>query len=173
MNNIEIKMRLADRGGMEVRLRELGACLEWVKHQVDTFYAVPRGWLKLREQEGDRPELIAYERPTDNAGPRASDYDLAPLHEAEHWKRFLGRFLDQEVVVRKERALWLYRHTRIHLDRVEELGDFLELETVVRDLTVAEAGVENQQVIETLGLDPKAYVAVPYRNLLRAQSTSA
>lgn len=166
MRNIEIKCVLGDRQAIEERLASLGAELVWVARQRDTFYAVPHGWLKLREHEGGQAELIAYARPTDTSEPRFSEYERGMIEDAELWKRLLGRALDVEVVVEKERTLWSYRRTRVHLDRVEDLGDYLELETVVEGVDGEQARAEGEAVIEALELDRKEFLAASYRDLL-------
>ena len=131
MKNIEIKSPLADRPGTEERLRSLGAKLEWTRRQVDTFYHSPSGWLKLREVEGSRSELISYRRSVEDSGPRESDYHLLRIDEPGELNSVLESSLGILGRVEKQRTLWVYRNTRVHLDRVEGLGDFLELETVL------------------------------------------
>ena len=169
MQNIEVKARLRDREAVEGRLQALGARREWTARQTDTFFRVPEGWLKLREAEGRAPELISYRRSTSEAGPRASQYDVRPLDDAGAWKRLLGRVLPVEGVVRKERTLWMRGHTRIHLDRVDGLGDFAELETVVEGIDPEGARAEAGGLAEALGLDPADFLSVPYLVLLRRE----
>lgn len=170
MHNLEIKVPLADRAATEVLLRALGAALEWTRSQRDTFFAVPAGWLKLREEGGSRVELIAYRRATDRAGPRRSEYQIAPAASPRDLERVLAGALGVEGVVRKERTLWRYGHTRIHLDRVEGLGEFLELETVVEGIAEEEAQGEIDRLIAALHLDRGAMIAVPYRDLQAARA---
>lgn len=167
MQNIEIKTPIASIEQIEQQLATIGAEQIWTRRQTDTFFEVTRGWLKLREADGSSPELISYRRPTDSAGPRPSTYDIAPIDDAEMWKRLLGRVLDATCVVSKIRALWIWRHTRIHLDIVDSLGTFLELETVSRDISLQEARHEADHMIEQLNLDPARFIAVPYREMLR------
>jgi len=166
MQHIEIKTPLADRAFVEETLRNLGASRQWNLRQRDTFFEVPRGWLKIREQEGRDPEMISYRRSTDDSGPRASDYDVEPLRDAGTWKRLLERVLQCRGVVEKQRTLWLLRHTRIHLDRVEGLGDFLELETLVHTITPSEAAAETDEIIDSLNLDRSGFLSVPYLELI-------
>lgn len=166
MQNIEVKVPLRDRANVEKRLEALGARRMWTLRQEDTFLAVPAGWLKLREVEGRPPEVISYKRSTDNAGPRLSEYDVIVVSDPVAWKRLLGRVLPVDAVVRKERTLWIYEHTRVHLDRVDGLGDFLELETVVQALDAGAARAESDRVIRALALNPSEFVPVPYKDLL-------
>lgn len=163
--NIEIKAPLADRAGVQSRLRDMCADEQWTRRQLDTFFSVPRGWLKLREEDG-RVELIAYTRSTDNAGPRASDYQVLPVHDAAAMSELLARVAPVDAVVEKQRTMWLWRHTRIHLDRVAGLGDFLELETVVDGIMEEAAMAECDEVIAALALDRSTFLAVPYRDLI-------
>ena len=166
MRNIEIKCVLTGRQAIEKRLEELGAELVWVARQRDTFYAVTHGWLKLREHEGGDAELIGYVRATDTSAPRPSDFERVVIEDSEQWKRLLGKVLEVDAVVQKERTLWMHRHTRVHLDRVEDLGDYLELETLVDEIDEVEARAENEALIAALELDRGAFLAVPYRDLL-------
>ena len=170
MQNIEIKTRLPDRAAVEGRLKELGSRKAWVRHQRDVFFAVPKGWLKLREAGAAGAELIAYERATDDSGPRESDYDRMPVNDPETCRQLLGRALGISGVVEKVRTLYLVDHTRVHLDAVEGLGDFLELETVVDGISREEAQAETDRVIDALGLDPQEFLSVPYRDLLAEAS---
>jgi len=165
--NIEVKCPLADREAVEDRLRALGAGWHWTDRQTDTFFAVPTGWLKLREPAGGFAELISYRRSTEDSGPRRSEYDVVPVDDPGLVKRLLSRVLPVDGVVEKTRTLWFHGHTRIHLDRVENLGEFLELETVVDDISPEEARAEADRLIEALELPREEFLAVPYRDLLR------
>jgi predicted adenylyl cyclase CyaB len=169
VRNIEIKSPLPDRATVEGRLVELDAQLIWTRDQRDTFYRVERGWLKLREADGAEPELIAYQRATDTGDPRPSDYQRLPLADARAWHALLGHVHEQEGIVAKRRTLWRWRHTRIHLDRVEDLGDFLELETVLDGIDEPAGSAESETVIDALGLDRGLFVAVPYKILLEGR----
>ena len=167
MKNIEIKSPLTDRPGTEERLRSLGAKLEWTRRQIDTFFNSHSGWLKLREVEGCPAELISYRRSVENSGPRESDYNILRIGEACELSSILESSLGILGRVEKRRALWSYRNTRVHLDRVEGLGDFLELETVLADIDSEEGTAESEEVINLLELDRESFISVPYLELLR------
>lgn len=169
MKNIEIKTRIPSPGEMEERVRALGAVHRWTRKQRDTFFDVPRGYLKLREEEGQPVELIAYHRVA-GTGPRPSDYDIAPIAHPKELGAALTRALGVRGVVEKTRSLWEWRHTRIHLDRVLGLGNFLELEAVAREIDLAEARAEAEEAIERLGLDREEFLDRPYLEL-REQAT--
>ena len=167
MKNIEIKSPLADRPDTEERLRSLGAKLEWTRRQVDTFFNSPSGWLKLREVEGCQSELISYRRSIEDSGPRESDYHILRSDEPGELLSVLKSSLGILGRVEKQRSLWIYRNTRVHLDRVEGLGDFLELETVLADIDSAEGTAESEEGIDLLRLDRKSFISVPYLELLQ------
>jgi adenylate cyclase class IV len=166
MQNVEVKAPLRDRPRLEARLVALGAERRWTRRQIDTFFAVPRGWLKLREVEGKPAEVIAYERPAGPPGGRLSNYEVILIQDPASWKRLLGRVLPAGGVVDKQRTLWTYENTRIHLDEVRGLGEFIELETLVEDIGLEAAGEESARVAAALALEPAEFIGVPYRDLL-------
>jgi homotetrameric cytidine deaminase len=127
--NVEIKARDADPAATLERALALGASDEGVLTQRDTYFAGAHGRLKLRE-EGDGAYLIAYERP-DAAQARTSAYRLAAVgDDPAAVREALDAALGTRVVVDKRRHLLLYENVRIHLDEVEGLGSFVELEGV-------------------------------------------
>ncbi len=128
--NIELKAALPDRAMAEVVCARLGAALQGDIHQVDTYFHVPKGRLKLREAEPGRDELVFYLRP-DVPGPKGCDYLLEAVNRS--MKRFLAEALGVLAVVEKTRTLYLWHNVRIHLDRVDGLGDFIEFEAVLSE----------------------------------------
>jgi predicted adenylyl cyclase CyaB len=169
MQNIEIKAPVPDRAALEHRIADLGAELRWARTQRDVFFHVPAGYLKLRRVEGEPGELIAYVRAS-GRDPRPSDYDIATVEDAATLEHVLTRSLGVRGVVEKVRTLYLWRHTRIHLDAVAGLGEFMELETVVRDIPLEEARAEAGTVIERLALDRESFLDRPYLELQEARS---
>jgi predicted adenylyl cyclase CyaB len=165
--NIEIKCRCADLRDVRRRAEALGARDAGVLAQVDTFFVAPRSRLKLRDFGDGRAELISYVR-ADRTEARASDYVVAPVADPEALARALTMALGTTGVVRKRRHLFLYKHTRIHLDDVQDLGSFVELETVLTDIGDDEGHRELQEVAAALGLHPDDHVAKPYVELLAA-----
>jgi len=169
LKNIEIKTPLTGRAQTEEKLLSIGANLEWTRKQVDTFFNAPSGWLKLREAAGCPAELISYRRSVGDSGPRESDYDILRLEEARELSSVLEHSLGILGIVEKQRALWLYRNTRVHLDRVKGLGDFLELETVLAEIDAGEGTAESEEVISLLELNKELFISVPYLELLQRQ----
>ena len=137
-------------------------------HQDDTFFDAPHGRLKLRVFGDASGELIHYQR-ADADGPKLSDYILAPAPEPESLREALTRALGLLGRVRKERLLLLVGATRIHLDRVEGLGDFLELEVTLQDgQTEAEGRTIAQGLMAALQITPSQLVSGAYLDLLRS-----
>jgi adenylate cyclase class IV len=159
----------------EVRGRVLALGLP-IDHQrqVDRYFAVPEGRLKLRaiayDTEPSRAELIAYRRPND-AGSRWSVYRITPLEPdaADDLAATLAHVLPALVEVRKRRQIAIWGSTRIHLDRVEGLGPFVELETVIAGQADATAEAEHREVIERLGLGDWPVEATSYSDMLLHQ----
>jgi homotetrameric cytidine deaminase len=130
--NVELKARDPEPERSLERARALGAEDRGELRQRDTYFAAPRGRLKLREQDPGHAELIAYER-DDEANARESRYRIAPIADPHALRDALDAALGTTVVVDKRRHLLLWEGVRIHLDRVEGLGDFVELEGVAAD----------------------------------------
>jgi len=106
--------------------------------QEDVFFNVPRGRLKLRTQN-ESAELIYYFR-ENTSGPRESNYLCLPIPDPTATRRMLALVHGERGIIRKTRWLYIAGQTRIHLDRVENLGDFLELEVVLRNGQSLEEG---------------------------------
>jgi len=128
MQNIEFKCELRDRELADAVCRRLGAVHVATLEQTDTYFRIPDGRLKRRECVGEPTEWIFYSR-DDMSRPRVSRFTLYTDEEAR--ERFGERPLPVWVVVSKTRDLWLKGAVRIHLDRVDGLGEFFELEAMV------------------------------------------
>jgi len=129
--NIEIKARLRDLADLRKRAEALSDTPVQVIPQEDTFFNTPRGRLKLRQLGPQRGQLVYYER-NDAAGPKRSDYLIAETPDPSALKAALIAALGVRGVVRKTRYLYMVGQTRLHLDEVEGLGQFMELEVVMR-----------------------------------------
>jgi len=162
-NNVEVKIRLPDLSATLAAVRALGAEDRGILRQVDTYFqAVQGARLKLREQEPGGAELIAYERP-DVKGLRTCNYRIFKVTDAAGLKDTLALGLSVLRRVVKARHLFMLGRTRIHLDQVEGLGDFLELEVVMRDGEPPRAGEQEAGVIlEKLGLADAPKIAGSY-----------
>jgi homotetrameric cytidine deaminase len=127
--NVELKALDPDPARSLAVCRELGAEDRGVLRQRDTYFRTRRGRLKLREEEPGGATLIQYDRP-DAAQARESRYRLSPVPDPEELRASLDAALGTLVVVDKQRHLLLWDGVRIHLDTVDGLGSFVELEGV-------------------------------------------
>jgi homotetrameric cytidine deaminase len=164
--NVELKARDPRPERSLERARALGAEDRGELRQRDTYFRAPRGRLKLREQEPGQAELIAYER-ADAAEARESRYRTAPVADAAALREALDAALGTTVVVDKRRHLLLYEGVRIHLDRVEGLGDFVELEGVADETSDLTGEGELVERLKTeLAIADDAIEATGYADLL-------
>ncbi|MBS1251627.1 MAG: hypothetical protein MAG451_00660 [Anaerolineales bacterium] len=132
MLNIEIKAKLEDLERARRTAGRLGAEHVATLQQTDTYFRVPRGRLKLREQEPGADQLVLYRRP-DQPTPKVSDYQVVPVAESAGVRALLSDALGILTQVRKRRELWRLDNVRIHLDTVDGLGTFIEFEVMVID----------------------------------------
>lgn len=173
--NVEIKARidsvdriatlaatLADQGPIEIA-------------QDDTFFRCNDGAdrLKLRTFAPDRAELIFYRR-ANSSGPKESFYLITPCRTPDALRESLTLAWGQAGRVRKQRRLFIVGRTRVHLDRVEGLGEFLELEVVLEEGESAQAGTaEAHALMARLGIGTEQLVQGAYVDLLNARSAAA
>ena len=165
--NIEIKYRCPELAAVRDAALGIGATSTATLDQSDTFFRCTSGRLKLREfGDGRAAELIAYDR-ADAGATRASDYVLYRTDDAGTLRDALARSLGTRGVVRKQRELLLFRNVRIHLDRVEGLGDFCELESVIcADVNEATARRNLDELIARADFAWLEVVPVAYADLL-------
>jgi adenylate cyclase class IV len=168
--NIEIKARIASVEALLPIAQGLADGPPERIEQDDTFFACTQGRLKLRDFGDGRGELIHYER-ADREGPKLSDYVRAQVPDPATLREALTRACGQIGRVRKTRWLLLSGQTRIHLDRVEGLGDFLELEVVLReDQSEADGQRIAKALLAQLGVEPAQCLAGAYLDLLSKAS---
>lgn len=165
MQNVEFKARCASLDSLRKILDDRGVALEKCMHQVDTYFQVPQGRLKLRQIDGQRTELIHYQR-ANKAEARLSDYVRVEIGDPSATSQALTRALGVCCVVDKTRELYLWEQTRVHLDRVVGLGEFLELETVVTVQSEAEARAECERIRSTLGVELEDLLDKSYADMV-------
>ena len=137
--NVEIKARITDLAALTRRVEAIADRGPMIIDQEDIFFHVAKGRLKLRRFSDSKGELIHYERP-DHRQPRECRYTRVETPASEELRRILARALGVRGVVRKRRTLYLIGQTRIHLDDVEGLGQYVELEVVLSDEQDADYG---------------------------------
>jgi predicted adenylyl cyclase CyaB len=166
--NVEIKARIASREEIaaKVALMANGPVVELF--QDDTFFTCDSGRLKLRRFSDNEGELIFYQR-SDQKGPKTSFYLRSQTTDPKGLHDVLVRAYGETARVRKSRLFYLIGRTRVHLDRVEVLGDFLELEVVLEENEPPQNGViEAHRLMENLGIEPSQLLEGAYADLLKS-----
>ncbi len=137
--NVEIKARSTKEKNDKIRsfIRSKNGQSDGVKHQIDTYFHVPEGRLKLREFD-DQMQLVFYKR-DDKAGPKQSDVLLYSAKKDTALKEILSRSMGVWRLVDKQREIFFIDNVKFHLDEVEGLGTFMEIEAIDQDGSI---GVE-------------------------------
>ncbi len=164
--NIEIKARIES----VERLKPVAASLSYrvpvESLQDDTFFSCTAGRLKLRAFADGTGVLIFYQR-ADDKGPKESFFTTAPTHAPDALRETLSLAYGQSGRVKKHRTLFTVGRTRVHLDRVEGLGDYLEVEVMLEEGEAAELGEqEAYATMGKLGVQPSQLVERAYVDLL-------
>ncbi len=164
--NVEIKARVRDVEAVRTRVEGLTATPPSILDQEDVFFRSPRGRVKLRSFPDGRGELIAYSRSND-AGPTLSQYRIHETENPAGLRSFLADVLGVRGTVRKRRHLYRIGQTRVHLDAVEGLGTFLELEVVLTDGQTEESGAAIvDEILADLEIPPEDLIDRAYIDLV-------
>jgi adenylate cyclase class IV len=166
--NVEIKARIESVRALGAKAAALATGGPVRIVQDDTFFHCPEGRLKLRAFPDGTGELIFYRR-ADRQGPKESFYVVSPTASPDTLREALALAYGQSGRVLKVRTLYMSGRTRIHLDEVEGLGCFLELEVVLEDGEPPDAGIrEAHELMERLGIEESRLVEGAYFDLLAA-----
>jgi len=164
--NIEIKARIDSVESLwplVVKIADEGP-IEII--QDDTFFPCPNGRLKLRAFSDLDGQLIFYRRP-DSTGPKESFYVISPTGSPDTLRQTLALAYGEGGRVLKQRTLFMVGRTRLHLDKVEGLGDFLELEVVLGEGEPNETGVAiAHALLEKLSVSHHQLIEDAYVDLL-------
>ncbi|MBN1561386.1 class IV adenylate cyclase [candidate division KSB1 bacterium] len=164
--NIEIKARIQDVASVVAQVAALAdeGPIEII--QDDLFFSCPNGRMKLRTLSPTRGELIFYRR-GNSQGPKESFYLISSTTTPESLREILSAGYGQIGRIRKHRTLFLMGRTRIHIDQVEDLGDFIELEVVLSDEEATDIGVKlANELMMKLGISPSQLCEGAYLDLL-------
>jgi adenylate cyclase class IV len=168
--NVEIKATVPDFAPVIEVLGAIPSGPPVHVSQEDTFFSCPSGRLKLRRFSASSGELIHYVR-ADQPGPKASRYVRVPTPEPDLLREALASAYGIVGVVRKRRTIYVVGRTRVHLDDVEGLGRFVELEVVLTDSEAVEAGTtEARELMTALGIRDEQLVGRAYVDLLRGDA---
>jgi predicted adenylyl cyclase CyaB len=167
MENIEIKARVADLNRIRKQVLKIPHQYVGLDHQIDTYFITQTGRMKLRESKLSGAYMVLYLR-DDIQGPKTSTYQMIPVKDPDSVKTLLTQMLGLQIVVEKERDIFLYKNVRIHLDRVRDLGEFMELEAVM-DETYNDKKEETEKInnlLELLNITEEKLLSRSYRELV-------
>lgn len=166
--NIEIKAHCRDMAAVRGRLQALQPRFVGQDHQIDTYFSTDKGRLKLRQ--GNIENALIYYQRANSSGPKRSDVWLYPCNDnPTGLKAMLEQIHGVNVVVDKQREIYFVDNVKFHLDEVQGLGHFVEIEAIDDDGSKGEAILREQceYYLQWLGIDPADLLEVSYSDLLR------
>ena len=171
--NVEIKARCPDPERVRAILRQHGAEYKGLDHQVDTYFNVPRGRLKLREGDIENA-LIFYER-SNQEGPKDSRVVLYSNQPGSNLKDALLGACGALVVVDKQRHIYFIDNVKFHVDLVESLGSFCEIEAIDKTGEIGKSQLRQQcdRYMGALGIQQTDLISCSYSDLLLQQQKRA
>lgn len=167
--NIEIKAKTNDPEFIRSYLRNSRAEFKGIDLQTDTYFNVPSGRLKLREGNIEN-NLIYYER-KNTAGAKESSFELVKVPDAKTLKDVLTRSIGVKIVVKKKREIYFIKNVKFHIDEVESLGNFAEIEAsdLYADVSKEELQKQCDFYSGELNIKEQDLVSVSYSDMLFAQ----
>jgi len=164
--NLEIKVPIQNPSKLKTLVKKIGGKLIYSCKQVDVYYKVKSGRLKVRDSKGEK-SIIFYNR-IEDGNERWSDYEVIKVENPKNWIKFFDNFLDRLIIVDKYRTLYHLKNTRIHFDKVKNLGYFIELETKIVK-TKKEARKEFNEICKMLEIDFNKQIQKSYSDILLKQ----
>ena len=171
--NYEFKASCNNLEALEMKLKELNPVFIGMDHQVDTYFNVPNGRLKLREGNIEN-SLIHYNR-TNTADAKQSDVSLYQHQPDKNLKQVLSKALGIKTVVDKKRKIYFIDNVKFHFDEVNELGSFVEVEAIDKDgsLGVEKLKEQCRYYIQLFGISRDQFIAGSYSDLLAKKSSTS
>ena len=166
LNNIEIKARCHSLENVEHIIELYNAEFIGEDFQTDTYYLVKKGRLKLREGNIEK-SLIYYERKNES-GPKRSDVELVKLDKTADLKRLLDKLFEILIVVKKKRKIYFLNNVKFHVDQVEHLGSFIEIEAINDSGQKPQIFLRDQcnHYIDLFGINKDDFITHSYSDLL-------
>lgn len=164
--NIEIKARCTEHAKIREILKSKGADFKGTDHQVDTYFRASVGRLKLREGVIEN-SLIFYQR-EDKEGPKQSDIILFKTEPGSSLKEMLTKSMGILVVVDKQREIYFVDNVKFHIDTVQGLGTFMEIEAIDCDgsIGVKQLHEQCQYYLDLFGIKSGDLISASYSDLL-------
>jgi adenylate cyclase, class 2 len=163
---IELKARCADHARIREILQSKNARFVGTDHQVDTYFRVPSGRLKLREGNIEN-SLIFYSRPN-QAGPKQSDVTMSAVSANSDLREVLAKALGVLVTVDKQREIYFVDNVKVHLDEVVGFGQFIEVEVMGNSAEAEALRKQCESFQREFAVSENDLVQVSYSDLLLA-----
>ncbi|MCX8009723.1 MAG: class IV adenylate cyclase [Ignavibacteria bacterium] len=161
--NLEIKCKVDNLEKFKMILKEIKAKHIFTSEMKDVYFKVDKGRLKVRDSAGEK-SIIFYNRNEDGK-ERWSKFFVIEVNQPQRYVNFFNKFLEKLVTVKKKRSLYHFGNTRIHLDKVERLGYFIELETKLSK-SITKARKEFNFLCNKLNLDKSVQILNSYSDLI-------
>lgn len=170
--NYEFKASCNDLETLEMKLKELNPLFIGTDHQVDTYFNVPNGRLKLREGNIEN-SLIHYNR-INSANAKQSNVTLYQHRADKNLKEALSKALGVKIVVDKNRKIYFIDNVKFHFDEVNELGSFVEVEAIDKDGSIGIEKLKEQCnfYVQLFGISKDQFIAESYSDLLAKKSST-
>lgn len=164
--NSEIKAMCDNHEKIRDYLLKHGADFKGTDHQIDTYFNVPIGRLKLREGSIEN-NLIFYNR-SDEAGPKQSEISFTPVDKSSNVRPVLEKALGIKVRVDKKREIYFIDNVKFHIDNVKDLGTFMEIEAIDWDGDIGSNKLQEQCefYVSEMGISENDLVKGSYSDLL-------
>ena len=164
--NIEIKARHNNPNFLREYFKRNNAEFKGVDHQIDTYFNVSHGRLKLRE--GNIENNLIYYKRSNESKAKESHFQLVSIPEAKILKEVLTQSVGIKIVVEKNREIYFIGNVKFHIDEVAGLGSFVEIEASNLHHGVSKERLEQQcnfYMVE-FGINDEDLVAFSYSDML-------
>lgn len=170
--NYEFKAKCSGIETIEALLKEKAPRFIGTDHQLDTYFNVAVGRLKLREGTIEN-SLIHYQR-INSAGAKQSNVTLYQHQPDKNLKDVLTKALGIKVIVDKQRKIYFIDNVKFHFDEVKELGSFVEVEAIDKDGSIGIEKLKQQcdEYIQLFDIRKEQFIAESYSDLLLAKKSS-
>lgn len=164
--NIEIKAKSKNSNKIRQILKSKKADFKGIDHQIDTYFKVANGRLKLRE--GNIENYLIYYQREDKSGPKESNVVLHKSSSNPTLKEILSKSLRVLVVVDKQREIYFIDNVKFHIDAVKNLGSFIEIEAIDKDGSIGKEKLLEQckQYMEIFDIEKSDLISCSYSDLL-------
>ncbi|MDO8569643.1 MAG: class IV adenylate cyclase [bacterium] len=164
--NIEIKAKCSNHKNVREILKSLSADFKGIDHQIDTYFKVNHGRLKLRE--GNIENFLIYYDREDKESPKQSDIILFKSTLGSTLKSILINSNSILIVVDKKREIYFIENVKFHIDTVQDLGTFMEIEVIDEDGSIGKEKLLEQcnQYLKLFDISESDLISVSYSDLL-------